>query len=48
VRDGDGDRAAAAMRAHIESTRDSFRHALITSDPARITIRPTANGTPHR
>jgi GntR family transcriptional regulator, transcriptional repressor for pyruvate dehydrogenase complex len=30
VRDGDGDRAAAAMRAHIESTRDSFRHALTT------------------
>jgi GntR family transcriptional regulator, transcriptional repressor for pyruvate dehydrogenase complex len=30
VRDGDGDRAAAAMRAHIESTRDSLRHALIS------------------
>jgi GntR family transcriptional regulator, transcriptional repressor for pyruvate dehydrogenase complex len=30
VRDGDADRAAAAMRAHIESTRDSLRHALIS------------------
>jgi GntR family transcriptional regulator, transcriptional repressor for pyruvate dehydrogenase complex len=35
VRDGDGDRAAAAMRAHIESTRDSLRHALITPDGTR-------------
>lgn len=36
VRDGDGDRAAAAMRAHIESTRDWLRHALTASaTPAR-------------
>ncbi len=36
VRDGDGDRAAAAMRAHIESTRDWLRHALTASPtPAR-------------
>ena len=35
VRDGDGDRAAAAMRAQIESTRDSLRHALAAGAPAR-------------
>jgi GntR family transcriptional regulator, transcriptional repressor for pyruvate dehydrogenase complex len=35
VRDGDGDRAAAAMRAHIESTRVRLRHALAAGAPAR-------------
>ena len=36
VRGGDGDWAAAAMRAHIESTRDSLRHALTSPDAARV------------
>jgi len=48
VRDGDGDRAAAAMRAHIESTRDSLRHALTTPPGTRPTpggTRPTPGST---
>ena len=48
VRDGDGDRAAAAMRAHIESTRDSLRHAVIDPGSTRRTPGgrpPTPGGT---
>jgi DNA-binding FadR family transcriptional regulator len=36
VRDGDGDQAAAAMREHIESTRDWLRRFLTTSDAASV------------
>jgi len=36
VRDGDADRAATAMREHIESTWDWLRHALTTPDAAGV------------
>ncbi len=36
VRDGDGDRAAAEMRAHIGSTREWLRNVLTTQDAASV------------
>lgn len=36
VRDGDEDRAAAAMRAHIEITRNSLRRALTSPDAVGV------------
>jgi len=47
VRDGDGDRAAAAMRAHIESTRDSLRHALAESATRARPRSPAVPSRPH-
>lgn len=41
VRDGDQDQAAAAMRAHIESTRERLRHVLIAPDVADSAPAPS-------